>query len=539
MAASQDGKTFKQDMVVSIRYRNDLPPPPMPPKLLDIDTGGLSQYLTTSYASNLARRAEPNIDVDAEGGMPIDMIGMPGYFLGDESAIMAPEVAPVLDPEDAALMLSPEQLRAGGAKTDGHSFLRKTQYMSSANARANTEPLMPKNRIRKPQDNKNNASIARDDKENIKRHLQKGFDLAYPDSVAYNPPEAKAATITPAERDAWRMPVHPENPKLKPMAFYPVLPDLSAGTDGHGKWNYIKFDKPPLPANKDRRDDRIDAAILTGFPNESLTKVWQPKKDAFDRDPEHYEDPGPEPYVWSLHVPKHTDSTARIRRLLNEADPQKDNQEWLMELSEPGNEGEMRLPFSRARAYPNMKQLHVDSHKYMALVLHDATPNSQPARLRKQGSAAYYYPIMERDTLKSDRGKLGKSTRRGGDFGDNEDLTDNLPDEIMLRTVEQNAEQTYARKAFLGQYDDSYKEEFARLGRELEAEAQRSEAEKIEAEQGTLHKGAQDTDMAEVEVADQMEVVGNGPGEHADRDDDLREEMNGDRDSDADADMDE
>jgi hypothetical protein len=86
MAASMDPKAgFKQDMVVSTRYRNDLPPPPMPPKLLDIDNGGLAQYLTTSFASAMARREEPNIEVDAEGGMPIDMIGIPGYFLGDES----------------------------------------------------------------------------------------------------------------------------------------------------------------------------------------------------------------------------------------------------------------------------------------------------------------------------------------------------------------------------------------------------------------------------------------------------------------------
>lgn len=85
MAAPGDPKGFKQDMVVSIRYRNDLPPPHMPPKLLDIDTGGLAQYLTTGFASGIARREEPNIEVDAEGGMAIDMIGIPGYFLGDES----------------------------------------------------------------------------------------------------------------------------------------------------------------------------------------------------------------------------------------------------------------------------------------------------------------------------------------------------------------------------------------------------------------------------------------------------------------------
>lgn len=96
MAASGDVKGgFKQDMVVSTRYRNDLPPPPMPPKLLDIDNGGLAQYLTTSFASGLARREEPNIEVDAEGGMPIDMIGIPGYFLGDESGACLDSMNPM------------------------------------------------------------------------------------------------------------------------------------------------------------------------------------------------------------------------------------------------------------------------------------------------------------------------------------------------------------------------------------------------------------------------------------------------------------
>ena len=88
MATSSEPKgVFKQDMVVSTRYRNDLPPPPMPPKLLNIDTGGVEQYLTPGFAAAIARREEPNIEVDAEGGMPIDMIGIPGYFLGDESGM--------------------------------------------------------------------------------------------------------------------------------------------------------------------------------------------------------------------------------------------------------------------------------------------------------------------------------------------------------------------------------------------------------------------------------------------------------------------
>lgn len=77
--------SFHQEYIASLRYRNDLPPPDMPPKFLDVPHDGLRRFLTPGFASNLARREEPNIDVDAEGGMPIDLVGIPGLHLGDES----------------------------------------------------------------------------------------------------------------------------------------------------------------------------------------------------------------------------------------------------------------------------------------------------------------------------------------------------------------------------------------------------------------------------------------------------------------------
>ena len=76
---------FHQDYIASLRYRNDLPPPEMPPKFLDIPHEGLQRFLAPGFASNMARREECPIDVDAEGGMPIDLVGIPGLHLGDES----------------------------------------------------------------------------------------------------------------------------------------------------------------------------------------------------------------------------------------------------------------------------------------------------------------------------------------------------------------------------------------------------------------------------------------------------------------------
>lgn len=57
----------------------------MPPKLLDIAHTGLPQYLTATYAARLLREQPINIEADAELGMPLDLVGMPGVFDGDES----------------------------------------------------------------------------------------------------------------------------------------------------------------------------------------------------------------------------------------------------------------------------------------------------------------------------------------------------------------------------------------------------------------------------------------------------------------------
>jgi hypothetical protein len=80
-------RMIHQDYIARIRYSNALPPPPNPPKLLDIPNTGLAsgQYTAPGFASRLAREQPLNIEADAELGMPLDLVGMPGVFDGDES----------------------------------------------------------------------------------------------------------------------------------------------------------------------------------------------------------------------------------------------------------------------------------------------------------------------------------------------------------------------------------------------------------------------------------------------------------------------
>ena len=80
-------RTYHQDYIARIRYSNTLPPPPNPPKLLNMPNTGLSggQYTSAAFASRMAREQPLNIEADAELGMPINLIGLPGVFDGDES----------------------------------------------------------------------------------------------------------------------------------------------------------------------------------------------------------------------------------------------------------------------------------------------------------------------------------------------------------------------------------------------------------------------------------------------------------------------
>lgn len=94
MASSQarQERGYHQDYIARIRYSNALPPPPIPPKLLDIPNTGLSGggYTSASFASRLARDQPLNIEADAELGMAIDLVGIPGVFEGNESGEKPP-----------------------------------------------------------------------------------------------------------------------------------------------------------------------------------------------------------------------------------------------------------------------------------------------------------------------------------------------------------------------------------------------------------------------------------------------------------------
>ncbi|KAJ5994026.1 hypothetical protein N7451_009750 [Penicillium sp. IBT 35674x] len=398
MKEEQPSGSFHQDYIASLRYRNDLPPPDMPPKFLDIPHEGLSRYLTPGFASNLARREEPNIDVDAEGGMPIDMVGIPGLHLGDESAIMAPENPQPIDPADLPLLMPLDQLRNPAPKNTNVSFLRRTQHISverNAPSGSGTTSVTTQSRpLKKPK-------VSVDDPKHVKKLVQKGFDVAYPESK-YTGEDTEShirgLPATKAEIDAWANPVHPDNPKLKAVGLFAVLPDLEGFTDPGGLVQF-KFDKAPVSAVGGKRDKRMDVALLRpSAPEDRICEEHAQKVALHKANPEVYPDPGPIPWDYDLFLSEKSESVKKIGISMDPKNPNRDNEEL---FAHEGAEGNRFHRYDRVRTYATSAQtLNTDQkQRDIALTLFQPTEGETKQR------AAYYYPILGKTRLKPERAR--------------------------------------------------------------------------------------------------------------------------------------
>lgn len=139
----------RQDYIARIRYQNDLPPPPCPPKQLNTSIK-VAKLATSSYLSDAIRKyGLLNFDESGDLGMPINMAVVPGIFdRGDESAVYpdtatgeGDENVADLDPADQELLRHADVNATGVAggvgvvssskSQPGVSFLRRTEYISS------------------------------------------------------------------------------------------------------------------------------------------------------------------------------------------------------------------------------------------------------------------------------------------------------------------------------------------------------------------------------------------------------------------------
>lgn len=230
-------KTARQDYILRVRYRNTLPAPSFEPKLLKLERD-LNAFQAANYLSSLIHEQPPNMEIDAELGMPIDLSLVPSVFEGDERNMLAPQEQMDLDTKDRVITRSTTEAQTTKLQNDV-SFLRRTQYISSEVATTSRS---------KAQESLHTAKL----EGSIKNDLEPKHQVA-----------AIERTFASANTSITNL-QHPTKRELRAIQAWPILPDLE-----HYEQQYVNAKFPNNPAPKTQsmlaaqdEDQRLEVAVL-------------------------------------------------------------------------------------------------------------------------------------------------------------------------------------------------------------------------------------------------------------------------------------
>ncbi len=399
-------RAVHQDFIARIRYSNTLPPPPNPPKLLEIPNSGLGSgfYTSPAFASRLAREQPLNIEADAELGMPLDLIGMPGIFDGDESSIQAAPHPPPVHPHDRALLKPLSSLGKPRTSDGAVSFLRRTEYIASVGgAKAGSSAAVPSpfrsdlSKARRPEKRPSPEPDA-GTPAYVKRKIEQSFQAAQN-----------------ASRDRYSRVRHPSKKNLRLAAAYPLLPDLGAFPDS-GAYVTVKFSNNPVVAGSGVYDTRLLSGVFKPVEeSEEERLLFDAATKAHERDPRR--NPKPQRRVqYEFFLPDSKDAAEEFRRVFSEDGASNED------------DADEKFNFNRVRTYESIEEKEL-SHatKYAEEVLLAFAENAAEAapdlggRVAGGPRAALYYPVMQRTVVRSQRQKQ-ISRRAGGGGGASQDL---------------------------------------------------------------------------------------------------------------------
>ncbi|KAI1082272.1 RNA polymerase II-associated [Whalleya microplaca] len=383
MASSSRGgepRSIHQDFIARIRFSNALPPPPNPPKLLDIPNTGLAsgQYTAPGFASRLAREQPLNIEADAELGMPLDLVGMPGIFDGDESSIQAPAQPPPMHPHDRALLRPPGSLGNTKVADTNVSFLRRTEYISSTNARARHEgPLRsvnpnPRRTLKRP-----SPEPDRDSPAYVKRKIDQSFAIA-------------ATNLKDKSRVK-----HPSKRNVKLVDAFPMVPDLESFPDS-GAYVTFKFTHNPVPPSKVYDKRMLNGILKPISKSDAEEAAFQAALHAYERDPQN--NPKPANLMdYDFFLNDTAASAEKFRQKFDVENPDHDDEGLYTHKSG----AKPNFQFPRIRAYETAQESELNNQtKYDEEVILAFNEDEMIDQ-----KAVFYYPVMQRSIIKPQRTK--------------------------------------------------------------------------------------------------------------------------------------
>ncbi|KAI0481481.1 RNA polymerase II-associated [Xylaria cf. heliscus] len=474
MASSSRGgehRPVHQDYIARIRYSNALPPPPNPPKLLDIPNTGLAsgQYTAPGFASRLAREQALNVEADAELGMPLDLIGMPGIFDGDESSIQAPSQTPSihsLHPHDRALLRPLQTLGKPKPADSAVSFLRRTEYISSVTTKGkheagalrslNPTPLKRPTKRPSPEPDKDSPAY-------VKRKTDQSFSIA-------------AAHLKDKSRVR-----HPTKRHLKLVESFPMVPDLDAFPD-YGGYFTIKFTNNPVPASGVYDKRLLNAVINPGALPEEAEAAYKLAKQAHERDPANNPKPT-NPQTYNYFLSDSLESSEKFNQRFDVLNPDRDDDDL---YTSRNSEGQGCFQFRFVRTYETKDEVELDNAtKYDEELL--IAFNSDEMLDQK---AVYYSPVIHRVVMKPQR---SKTIHRNAGLADD---VEEIPDRLAI-TVNDFDEKTRGimDKWKTDPYKDPFPSEQADGEDGGEGHEQREDGANGQAEEEEAHRQDSDEDQ--------------------------------------------
>ncbi|KAJ1985123.1 hypothetical protein H4R34_000200 [Dimargaris verticillata] len=192
------------EFLCKVRYLNTLPDLPFAPKLLKVDADAHVHRLTRYQHTNLAQRQPYPMYVDADLGMPLDLV-----LMGSFDQRTDPNLYEV-SPEDQLLMSAPvREGQPGRGRAAGVSWLRRTEYIASEMTRTLSQ-------------SKHASSV---------RPLGNVMDMSRSAQIAaIKRSFAQAGSMEAEGVQAWH---HPSKPGVHAVESLPLLPNTKVWTDSH------------------------------------------------------------------------------------------------------------------------------------------------------------------------------------------------------------------------------------------------------------------------------------------------------------------
>lgn len=334
--------------------------------------------------------------------------------LTSESAIQAPAQPPAPHPHDRALLRPLSTLGKPKVADPSVSFLRRTEYISSVTSKARPEsgPLRNLNSTARRPLKRPSPEPDKDSPAYIKRKIDQSFNVA-------------AANLKDKSRIK-----HPSKRNVKLLDAYPLLPDLEAFPDS-GAYVVVKFTNNPVPSSK-----AYDKRLLNGLfrpieKSEAEEEAFNIALQAYEHDPQN----NPKPTTsmnYDFYLNDSLDAADKFRQRFDVHNPNHDDDSL---YTHKNNDGP-NFQFTRVRAYETAHEVELNHEtKYDEEVVlafnNDATVDQK---------AAYYYPVMQRSTIRPQRAKNIARTIGGAEIQDQVihqlDVTVNDPDDSLKQVMD-------------------------------------------------------------------------------------------------------